>query len=276
MTIQEKVQWAKEQWNLTNTIVIYERSNKAVYHSESDQWGAVVLKVNSDADELASEYNMLNEMSGKNSCRVFAYDAERGVLIEERIIPGIVLRNEKNAAVRVNHFLRVFREIHKTIDHVQNRATYFDWLERADAFCRDHDLDESITKKMHQARCIGEELFSKYDERVLLHGDLHHDNILLNDKGTYCMIDPKGVIGPKIFDLPRYILNEIDFVPDNECKNHVVQIVEMINKEIDYPFADIMKLFFMEVILANVWCIEDGEEPNLHQILIATQLFNEF
>ncbi|HEX3078092.1 MAG TPA: aminoglycoside phosphotransferase family protein [Lachnospiraceae bacterium] len=275
MTVQEKVQWAKKQWNLKNLIVIYERDSKAVYSSESDLWGKVILKVNGDPAELASEYNMLIEMAGKSSCSVFAYDVEQGVLIEERITPGAVLRKEEDAEVRVDHFLNVFSNIHKRIDNVQSATTYLDWLRKADDFCMDHKLDKLITNNMHKARCIGEELFCKYDDRVLLHGDLHHDNMIQNDKGIYYMIDPKGVIGPEIFDLPRYILNEMDYVSESECKNHVFQIAEMISSKTEYPLKDIIKLFFMEVMLANVWCIEDNEEPCLNQIHIAEELLYE-
>ena len=57
------------------------------------------------------------------------------------------------------------------------------------------------------------------------------------------------------------------------CINHNVD--NLIINNMNYPFIDLLKLFFMEVMLANVWCIEDGEEPSLHQILIATLLLNE-
>ncbi|HEX3023360.1 MAG TPA: aminoglycoside phosphotransferase family protein [Lachnospiraceae bacterium] len=275
MAVQEKVQWAKKKWYLRNLIVIYERDSKAVYSSESDLWGNVILKVNRDTEELASEYSMLIEMAGKCSCRVFAYDAEQGVLIEERITPGLVLRKEEDVEVRVKHFLNVFRNIHKRIDNVQSSTSYLDWLRKADDFCMDHNVDILITNNMHKARCIGEELFCKYADRVLLHGDLHHDNMIRNDKGIYYMIDPKGVIGPEIFDLPRYILNEMDYVSESEYKNHVFQIAEMISSKSEYPLNDIIKLFFMEVMLANVWCIEDNEEPSLNQIQIAEELMND-
>ena len=273
--MQEKMQQAKVQWNLKNVTAIYDNNDKAVYSSDSDEWGNVILKVNKNKDELSKEYAMLKEMNGKSSCRVFAYDAEHGLLIEERIIPGVVLRNEQNATERVNNFLIMFRDIHKTVDNAQGFETYIDWLNKADVFCSSNNVDMLIAKNMHMAHKIGEELFCKYDDRVLLHGDLHHDNMLLNDKGTYCMIDPKGVIGPEIFDLPRYILNEMDYATDDKCKQHISNIIEMISKKLNYPFQDIMKLFFMEVVLANVWCIEDGEKPNLHQILVATELLNE-
>lgn len=275
MTVQEKVKWTKKQWNLKNIVAIYERDSKAVYSSESDLWGNVILKVNRDSVELTSEYNMLIEMAGKCSCRVFAYDAEQGVLIEERITPGTVLRKEEDTEVRINHFLNVFRNIHKRIDNDQSAITYLDWLRKADDFSMVHKLDKLVNNNMHKARCIGEELFCKYDDRVLLHGDLHHDNMIRNDNGIYYMIDPKGVIGPEIFDLPRYILNEMDYVSESESKNHVLRIAEMISSKTEYPMIDIVKLFFMEVMLANVWCIEDSEEPCLNQMQIAEDLLND-
>lgn len=275
MNIEQKIRWAKAEYNLKNCAEIYKKNNKAIYTSESIQWGNIVLKVNTNKDELTREYNMLRELLGKSSCKVFEYEATQGILIEEQITPGTVLRNEQDITVRVNQFLKVFNNIHKTADNIQNFESYLDWLKRADEICINNNVDESIKNNMHEARIIGEELFCKYSDRVLLHGDLHHDNMLLNDKGVYCIIDPKGVIGPAIFDLPRYILNEMDFVSDDQYKNHILQVVEIISKKTIYSFVDILKLLFMEVMLANVWCIEDGEEPDLHQIFVALELLNE-
>lgn len=274
MDIQEKILWAKNKYRLKKFEVIYEENTNAVYTSESTQWGNIVLKINSNKDELMNEYNMLRELHGKSSCKVFAYEEKQGLLIEEQIIPGTVLRNEKNVEVRVNQFLKVFNNIHKEVDNVKNFESYLDWLKRADEFCINNNVDESIRNNMHKAYIIGKDLFCKFSDRVLLHGDLHHDNMLLNKNVEYCIIDPKGIIGPEIFDLPRYISNEMDFVFDHECKNHILQVIEMISKKTNYLFVDILKLFFMEVMLANVWCIEDGKEPNLHEILIALELLN--
>jgi len=48
----------------------------------------------------------------------------------------------------------------------------------------------------------------------------------------------------------------------------------MIGQEIKYSYIDIIKLLSMEIMLGNVWYIEDGIEPKLHQILIAIVLLN--
>lgn len=89
------------------------------------------------------------------------------------------------------------------------------------------------------------------------------------------MIDPKGVVGPEIFDLPRFIMNELDSKLNHSGKVHIEQVIYALSKSLHYPSADIGKLFFMEVILANVWCVEDEEEIALCDIDIAMEVFDD-
>ena len=132
-----------------------------------------------------------------------------------------------------------------------------------------------LGQKMMLAREIGQELFGKYPDRVLLHGDLHHDNMLLAQNGDYVIIDPKGVIGPAIFDIPRFLLNEIDEVVDQSKKEHIQSIIIRMSECLGYPVEDIKKLFYMEVVLGNSWCVESGEEPNLQHLQLAFEILHE-
>ena len=59
---------------------------------------------------------------------------------------------------------------------------------------------------------------------MLLHGDLHHDNILTATREPYLAIDPKGLVGNRAYDVTAAMLN-----PDNPllAKNlHLVKILE--------------------------------------------------
>jgi len=60
-----------------------------------------------------------------------------------------------------------------------------------------------LYNKMIEAEEICRQLWEKYTDRLLLHGDLYHDNILLGKNG-YCAIDPIGVIGDPVFNIPIY------------------------------------------------------------------------
>lgn len=270
--MREKLYLATEKWNLTEVETIYENRNRAVYSAISAEYGPVILKLNHDTLQLREEYTMLHKLNGSGCCKVFAYDEKSGMLLEERLLPGTVLREEESLVKRMEVLKTVFHKIHQMVGNDTKNPSYLDWLEGAYQFCIDNDVDTKLTEKAKLARDICAEIFEKYSERTLLHGDLHHDNILLRADGTYSMIDPKGVIGPEILDLPRFIMNELDTkhaVPDEE---HMYEVVRMVSENFGYPIADVKKVYFMEVILGNIWCIEDGEEISEEEIEIATKM----
>lgn len=249
--MNRSIQFAIDQWGLSNLTPIYEREQSAVWFCESEGFGPVVLKWNS-TEQLDSEYRMLCRLQGRGCCKVYGYDKDRGLLLEERILPGTVLREEPALEKRVEALASVFREIHLP---QQEGETYLDWLNKACAFCESQNVSDQLTRLAGQARDICTGLFETYPERVLLHGDLHHDNLLRRADGSYAVIDPKGVIGPEILDLPRFLLNEADMSDDPA---HMERAICLISRSCGFPEEDLRKALFMEAVLANVWCVEDG------------------
>ncbi len=248
---------------ITNSKVIYEYPTKAVYTADSAEFGPVIVKRDRNILQLKSEYEMLSGLDGLYSCKVYHFDEKEGQLIEERIIPGTVLRNEKSLEKRLDVLKKIFFAIHKP--HREGE-TYLDWLANIKEYCTSNQMDEEWTKKAHVAYDICLDIFERYSDRVLLHGDLHHDNILQRENGSYAIIDPKGVVGPAILDLPRFILNEMDTHHDESLIGHMTRVMELISQQFAYPLKDVEKSFVMETILANLWCIEDGENVNSRQL----------
>lgn len=74
------------------------------------------------------------------------------------------------------------------------------------------------------------------------------------------MIDPKGVIAPEIFDIPRFLLNEFGYVSEEKTKTHIKMMSGLLAQRTGYEEADMEKLLFMEGMLDVVWCMEDGED----------------
>lgn len=261
---RHKIDIAADKWKLRDITCLYEKETRAVYSAGAAEWGNVIIKISEDKKELKSGFDMLKALGGSGCCKAYEFDAALGIAVIERIIPGSPLREEQNPEKRVEAFYSVFQKIHMGSAACEGHETYLDWLERAEQFCRDSHAGEEICGKMHRACQIGRELFAKYPERVLLHGDLHHDNILLGSDG-YCMADPKGIVGPAIFDIPRFLLNELGYVPPkekaaHEIKAHMQQILALMAEKTGYDREDLEKLLFMEGVLAAVWRMEDGED----------------
>ena len=273
--IEDKLLLATKKWKLTDLNAIYKQSNRAVFSAKSACYGDVILKLNSVTKELSSEYGMLERMKGVCCCKVYEYDSENGMFLEEKILPGMKLRDETDVNLRIMNFVTVFQKIHREVTTRSTFDTYMDWLERTCRTLQYIPNEAMLGQKMMLAREIGQELFGKYTDRVLLHGDLHHDNMLLTQTGDYVIIDPKGVIGPAIFDIPRYLLNEIDAKVNETKKEHIQYVISRISDYLGYPVEDIQKLFFMEVVLGNSWCVESGEEPNLLHIQLAVEILQD-
>lgn len=306
--VEDKLSLATKKWLLTEVEVIYKLDNRAVFSAISAIYGDVILKLNCDTKALSSEYHMIHTINGRGCCKAYDYDPMNGLLLEEKIIPGTVLRNEADVTIRIQRFAEVFHNIHYQVSDNHSYDTYLDWLDRActkmhkiqnetnldpkKLTTAEIELDQRImntteieldqkklttaeidlAQMMLTAREIGYEMFDKYPDRVLLHGDLHHDNMLLTKSGDYAMIDPKGVVGPAIFDIPRFILNERDPNLNQTGLEHIQSVIRIISESLGYPIEDINQLFFMEVVLGNSWCVEDGEEPNVQDLMIASKI----
>lgn len=284
---------------VTQRAPIYENEYKSIYTGVSNEFGPVILKYDTNIPQLKSEYHMLAKLNGHHSCKVYAFNEDKGQLLEERILPGTKLRAEKSMEKRLDAFAEVFEAIHidvvedaqaRTGEHKLLRrgtSSYLDWLEKEYEYCEteikvleDAEKDEVMVQKLFswknyalQALTIGKELFEKYPDRVLLHGDLHHDNLLLREDGDYVFVDPKGVVGPKIFDLPRFILNELETEYDEDDVAHIKSVITTLCEKLDYPEEDVQKLFFMETVLANIWSMEDGEDVNEEYMQVAEAIF---
>lgn len=265
---------------ITQRTPIYENEYKSIYTGVSNEFGPVVLKYDANIAQLKSEYHMLAKLNGHHSCKVYAFNEDKGQLLEERILPGTKLREEKSLEKRLDAFADVFEAIHidvveeseaRTGEHKLLRRgmpTYLEWLEKASEFCE----DELWKNRASRALAIARELFEKYPDRVLLHGDLHHDNLLLREDGEYVFVDPKGVVGPRIFDLPRFILNELDTQYQERDVEHIEGVITTLCEKLDYPEEDVKKLFYMETVLANIWHLEDGEDVNEKWMKVAEEI----
>lgn len=267
--LKSKIDYAVKKWGLSHCREIYRHPTKAVFAAESQQFGPVILKIDQNTAQLKSEHQMLAGLSGAHSCKVYAYDESAGLLLEERIIPGTVLRREASLEKRIQVFASIFHEIHRP---VQQGKAYLDWLDGICDYCVRNHVAEELLDLALRAREFCKEMFAKYPERVLLHGDLHHDNLLSRADGSYAMIDSKGIIGPAIMDLPRFILNELD--TDHACsdREHIQEAIRLMGRQTGYPEEDIRKLFFMETVMGNIWCAEDGEEMDREEMEIAVEI----
>jgi streptomycin 6-kinase len=163
----------------------------------------IILKLGLDSEGLAREAFTLKCFAGYGAVKVLVED--NGMLLLERAIPGISLKsyfsNQQHESIEIA--CGVMKKLHQANIPTTHAFPHVkDWLEALDG-----DLEMPL-QTLQKSREIRDQLLQTSEPDVLLHGDLHHDNILQNGE-DWLVIDPKGVIGESAYEVAAFIRNPI-------------------------------------------------------------------
>ncbi|MNJ40583.1 Aminoglycoside/hydroxyurea antibiotic resistance kinase [compost metagenome] len=250
-----------EQWGLSHFKLIPHFSASLVFTCHSAQDGEAVLKIgHPNSRELATEYYALDEYNGNRFCKVYQADLQGGVFLEEYIQPGDPLRNEPSLDIRLAVFCDVYQGLHIPAANLEMYPAYKDWVYRITNYMSTRHEYSELYLKMKRAKDIFDAVSTLYTGKVLLHGDLHHGNMLTNSNGGYTLIDPKGVIGDPIYDTPRFILNEFENEVTPALQSKISHIISTLASELNIPSDILKQCLYVEMTMAVCWCVEDGAD----------------
>jgi streptomycin 6-kinase len=224
----------------------------------------VILKLSLDIDGLKREACALKAFAGFGVVTVFAEDD--GMLLLECAIPGDSLKTycpeKDHEAVLIT--CDCLNRLHQALipnDHRFPRIE--DWL-----LALDKDV-HIPTHYLLKARKLRDELIATSATPVLLHGDLHHDNIIKNGN-DWAVIDPKGVIGEPAFEVAAFIRNPIpQLLTHDDATSIIERRIAQFSERLKLPVHRIRDWCYVQAVLAWVWAIEDGCDATYFKKLTA-------
>ena len=160
-----------------------------------------VLKICFPHRESEHEGDALRAWDGNGAVRLLAHDAERWSLLLERCKPGTALREEEPERaldVLAGLLTRLWIPAGAPFRPLADEAAWWadgletNWERSGRPFER---------RILDAARRALEELAGTQGEQVLLHQDLHADNVLCAERAPWLVIDPKPLAGEREFGL---------------------------------------------------------------------------
>ncbi|MET3728377.1 streptomycin 6-kinase [Fictibacillus halophilus] len=224
----------------------------------------VVLKVVVDLKEFEAELRSLKLLSGESTVKVLAFDSERRIMILERIQPGQTLAeiedDDKATLIAANVMKKLM--IPAPVD--SNLSTVLDREYTLKRIYQNYNSYQPVSKAtIEEALFITKKLNSSIDKPYLLHGDLHHYNILANGD-SWTVIDPKGLIGDREYEVVQYLLNKLPkYQVEEVTENRVDIFVNLLNLNKER----LLLRAYSHAVLATCWTIEDG---NIHDDFLRT------
>ena len=247
----------EEQWQLTLGKPFSNLSFNYVTEALLSDGTSVVLKCGVPNKELMQEAAALKHFNGCGAVKLLQSDAEQGVLLLEKITPGIMLEDDHQSRNATAYAVEVMRKLHKPIHDTSPFPTLQDWFKGFDRLYMQFNgtTGPFPTALIERAQNISHDLLTSMTKQVLLHGDLHYANILFSDTKGWLAIDPKGVIGEPEYDIPLPRLNAKQMTA-HELQYELDHLIELSG----FDKTRIMHWFFCKIALAAWWSFEDSGE----------------
>jgi|TARA_B100002003_G_scaffold244357_1_gene270277 streptomycin 6-kinase len=256
-----------------------------IFYAETEAGDPVVLKIGHPHREQETEISALRAYDGRYAVRIIEWDDETGAFFMERVVPGRKLRDLSSGIERSRIRIDLVSDLPIPASDVQDFPTFGNWIERAFALFRDGVLlhgtggeKQEFLLYMELAEQVYARLLQCYPEPYLLHGDLHHENILLDEERGWLAIDPKGVIGPKIMECGRYLHNFIeDEIPgvenlEDADDQQILHVLEerfaTFSDMLELDQADIVSTAYVDLVLSSCWSLNSNQQVEFKKLRV--------
>lgn len=237
----------------------------------------IILKLGVPNAELNSEILALRTYSSRGSVRLIDADPRKGILLLERLTPGRMLselgphNDEEATRIAAN----MMKQLWRPVPEEHQFTTVAQW---AQGFQRLRDQFHGGTGPFPAGVVTdAEEIYERYladsDRDVLLHGDLHHFNILSAEREPWLAIDPKGVVGDPAYDAGALLRNPLPDVYNwSDLGRIQSRRLDILAEELQIDRRRIQDWAFAQVVLSAWWDFKDEGPVWLEWIHFAEQM----
>lgn len=234
----------------------------------------VILKLCVPLSEMLTELNALRLYDGRGICRLLDSDEVQGAMLLERLKPGVMLATVTDDETATAIAAQVMRQLWRPAPAEHAFPTVAKWAQGLDRLRKRFDggTGPFPVKLVEEAERLFAELIPTMGEPVLLHGDLHHYNILQAEREPWLAIDPKGVVGEPAYEIGALLRNpfEIDKRPD--LVEFTTRRIDQLAAELKIDRARIRGWNVAQALLSVWWDYEDNGDNWPQGIYFAEQM----
>lgn len=233
----------------------------------------VVLKVvKREGDEWHSG-EVLQAFGGNGVVRVYEY--VEGAVLLERAVPGESLvsmaidgRDGEATTILADVIQRM-----SGCTPPRRCPTVHDWAKGFDRYLASDD-DQIPRELVRHGHELYVRLAASQRQTMLLHGDLHHYNVLSDARRGWLAIDPKGVIGDVEYEIGAIFRNPIQrpdlFVSTATIDSRLQRLAGALRADGER----VLQWAFAQAVLSSIWAVEDRLtiEPDKPTVALAHTL----
>jgi streptomycin 6-kinase len=257
-SLPDLIDEASRRWSLTNIQPVPNLSyNFVAFAARGGE--DVVLKIGVPNRELTSEMSALRFFDGKGAVRLLEADEERGTFLLERLQTGEMLTtlNDDDQAMYIaaEVMLSLWRPAPTEGAFIQ----LSDWFKGFEKLRLRFEggtgpFERSLVER---AEYSAANFFSEDYIPMLIHGDLHHYNILFSERG-WLALDPKGIIGPAAYEVGPLLMNPLGFLNRSDAIQITERRIDLLSERLGFERERIRGWGIAHAVLSAWWSLEDN------------------
>jgi streptomycin 6-kinase len=255
-----------KKWGLELGPIMKEIKANYVGHARMADGQEVVIKVGVPRF-VQPEMGMLEIYDGRGINRMIDCDLNLSAMLLERFRPGTMLRKLNDSREQARITGRIVRELHQTpapqTHDFKHRAKQLEKSIADASLCTDLERSRPFLYQLARLKSMMDVLIAT-EPQILLHGDLHHFNILLDEARGWTAIDPQSRIGPSCLEFGTFVGNAgDDEAPISEERKTIVEAIEMLSEASGESEDRVYAGAFFEYVLWTSRAPKD--EPTEHE-----------
>jgi streptomycin 6-kinase len=116
---------------------------------------------------------------------------------------------------------------------------------------------------------VARELLDAPLNNCVLHGDLHHENVLQSSERGWLAIDAKGLLGETTYDGAMAVLNPMGFDTLTEQPERIQKMTEVLADRMQVSHLRLLRYTFAHACLSASWAMESSIFSSSHALRIA-------
>ncbi|MEH7179260.1 aminoglycoside phosphotransferase family protein [Neobacillus vireti] len=254
-SLEQTVNTYLKKWNLTNEGPVENLSYNYVIKVTDPKGTPLILKLGVPNFDTRNEMITLKAYDGNGCAKLLKSDAENGVMLLERLVPGRMLSVEKDERFVTETFIKVWKAIRRPVPNETSTPSLTHWFEGLPRYQKNFPKGPIPQEHIQLAEDFFQQVMDSSGGPELLHGDLHHENILYSEKQGWMAIDPKGVAGDPYFDVVSFLVNQLESKADP--KGLLKLRVDIICEQLGLDRQRLLKAAVALGTLYACWGIED-------------------
>lgn len=266
-----------ERWGLTLGAPATPLSFNYVITARRADGMAVILKIHVPADGFASEVAALRRFDGRGIARLLASDPDSAALLLERCAPGTPLTritvtdDEQATSIAAS----VMRQVWRPLPPDQRFQAMADWNGDLQLL-RPHysgGTGPFPVRIIEEVETLVAALSATAPAPILLHGDLHHDNILAAGRQPWLAIDPKGLAGEPAYETGVLLYNPYPHLLNAPHPGRILaRRVDQLAEELGLDRARVRGWGIVRAVLSAWWHVQGSGQVRQEALTCAELL----